>query len=175
MNADGRDALRLVAATLERVAVLCDLINQAYRGDGGWTRETALVAGNRITPAAVAALLEQPGSYLMMALQGHDPVACIHLASVGKTVRLGLFSVYPALQGKGLGDRVLTLAEAHAAQSLGADRITMNVLNRRPELIDYYLRRGYRRVPGTDPYPIHENVGTPRVDGLVLERLEKRI
>ncbi len=172
-------AIQLQPATPEQAAVLCELINQAYRGDGGWTRETALVAGDRISQAAVSALIDRQAphlatAHLMTAHRHRELVACIQLTLTGDAAHLGLFSVWPALQGQGVGHRVLALAEAHGA-ALGARRITMSVLNRRPELIDYYLRRGYRRVVGTDPYPIHQNVGTPRVDGLLLERLEKRL
>lgn len=165
--------LSLDVATREDVADICSLVNEAYRGEVGWTRETDLVAGPRISEKAVLGLIQRPDSYLLVGTVGGEVMACVHLSRSGGTVHVGLLSVAPGMQEQGLGSQVLDEAEQFAADVLGARTLSMKVLEQRPELIAFYERRGYKRIDRTDPFPTGDNVGEPKVSGLTLVRLEK--
>ncbi|MBI5136571.1 MAG: GNAT family N-acetyltransferase [Nitrospirae bacterium] len=168
-------SLSLDVATREDVTDVCTLVNDAYRGEGGWTRETDLVSGPRITEKAVLGLIQRPDSYLLVGTMGGETVACVHLSRSGATAHIGLLSVQPGLQAQGLGSQVLDEAEQFAADVLGARTVSMKVIDQRPELIAFYERRGYKRIDRSDPYPVNDNAGEPKVSGLELLRLEKTL
>ena len=56
---------------------------------------------------------------------------------------VGMFSVSPLLQAKGIGRLLLTAAEDYAKQ-LNCTVLTMTVISTRHELIGWYQRRGYK-------------------------------
>jgi GNAT superfamily N-acetyltransferase len=64
---------------------------------------------------------------------------------------LGMLTVRPTSQGGGLGKYFLEHSEK-VARGWGCDRIRMTVIDRRPELIAYYERRGYVRTGVTMPF-----------------------
>lgn len=90
---------------------------------------------------------------------------------------IGMFAVHPDLQGQGIGDVVLNAAETFAKRHFGSDahpcRLTMSILNHRPELLAYYQRRGYQLTGSTMPFPTDGNNGEPLRDDLQLLELEK--
>lgn len=165
--------IELESARLEDVGPLCQLINIAYRGEQGWTRETDIVAGERITTEAVRALLDDPSAHMLVVRSGNGLDACICVEQYGGAAHIGTFAVAPGLQGQGLGSQVLELAERFALALPGIERLRMLVVSPREELIAYYLRRGYIKTGHTQDYPVHLNVGVPRVDGLTVEYLDK--
>ena len=57
----------------------------------------------------------------------------------------GQFGVEPALQGMGIGARLLHFVEAHA-RATGAKEIALDTAEPATHLIDYYMRHGYRVV-----------------------------
>jgi GNAT superfamily N-acetyltransferase len=56
---------------------------------------------------------------------------------------LGMLCVAPRRQSGGAGKRLITAAERTAVERFGAERMEMTVIDRRPELIAFYQRRGY--------------------------------
>ncbi|MCK9893588.1 GNAT family N-acetyltransferase [Frankia sp. AgB32] len=74
----------------------------------------------------------------------------------------GLFAVSPTQQGAGVGGALLALAEQHARGAWSAGWMEMVVIAQRAELIDWYLRRGYRRTGETRPFPYDDTrLGEP--------------
>lgn len=67
---------------------------------------------------------------------------------------LGMLCVDPALQAAGLGRTLIAAAEAQAVRDFGSSAIEMTVIDRRPELIAWYERRGYVRTGETRPFPV---------------------
>lgn len=90
---------------------------------------------------------------------------------------IGMFAVQPDLQGQGVGDTILNAAETFATRHFGSEthpcRLTMSILNHRPELLAYYQRRGYQLTGKSDPFPVDGNNGEPLRDDLRLLELEK--
>ena len=165
---------------------IAQLVNSAYRGDAarqGWTSESDLLDGQRTDPASLAAELAGPNPSTMLCLRDASPgpiLACVFLEKVpvGDTaVRcyLGMLTVSPALQDRGLGRILLDRAEIYA-RDWGASAVVMTVISLRDTLSAWYDRRGYRRTGETKPFPHgDERFGVPRRKDLHFVVLEKAL
>src|SRR5699024_5342134 len=83
---------------------------------------------------------------------------------------LGLFAVRPAMQGRGLGGRLLE-AQAELLASAGVDVLVIQVLQGRPELQRWYQRHGFTPVGRAVPF-----AGNPdwlKVAGLGMDIMER--
>lgn len=171
------ESLTIRTAVAEDVEALLELIHSAYRGTGGrngWTTEAELIAGPRTTRDLLAADLEDPTITLLVA-GAHEGCAAVTHRAGEPTASFGMFAVRPGLQGSGLGSAVLAAAEEHA-RSGGATTMEMCVIDRRPELIAWYERRGYLRTGETRPFPYGEpGVGSPHEDDLRFTVLTKSL
>lgn len=154
------------------------LVNSAYRGDSsrqGWTTEADLLDGLRTDRDEVRELIEQPDSLILLCLDGDALIGTTHIRRAGSVAELGMFTIRPGLQGRGLGRQFLAEAERVARERWGVTAMRMAVISRRHELIAYYERRGYRRTGQLREFPRHHpRYGIPKVDDLELEVLEKR-
>lgn len=144
-------------ATFADLSDLHPLIERAYRGTaarGGWTHEADLVTGARTDIATLAGLLAGP-SRLLVARDGDAIIGCVNIVDRGGGLAyLGLLCVDPQRQTGGIGKRLMAAAEAVAHDSFAADRIEMTVIERRTELITWYMRHGYVPSGETRPFPI---------------------
>jgi len=165
--------LELEAAREVHIEEICDLVNLAYRGKHGWTKETDLIGGDRLDVNEVKGYIENSNTYLLIALYCGEIVSCICIKKEGDSAIIGLFSVHPKLQGTGIGKIILSQAENYASTKLKIKKYVMVVVSQRIELISYYERRGYFRMGNIQEYPTHLNVGTPLKRGLTIEYLEK--
>lgn len=166
-------------ATNDDVADIVALVESAYRGDssrGGWTTEADILDGRRTDADDVCAVLERPGSRMLLAERADALVGCCQLEHRGETCYFGMFAVRPGLQGGGLGKVVMAEAERIARDDWGAETMEMTVISVREELIAFYERRGYRRTGELSPFPYgDERFGLPRREGLAFERLVKSL
>jgi ribosomal protein S18 acetylase RimI-like enzyme len=157
-------AITLRPATAHDVPNIVGLVESAYRGQSsraGWTTEADLIGGQRTDAAAVAALLEPPDNLVLLAL-APELLGCCHIQRRGDRAYFGLFAVDPRQQGRGLGDLLLTTAERRAAHDWQAPTMEMTVLAQRPELIAWYVRRGYVATGERRPFPYgDERFGRP--------------
>lgn len=157
-----------------------DLVNSAYRGDGskqGWTTEADLIGGQRSDTATIKELIDRDDSMILIAENENSGniEGCVHLEKHGEKCYLGMLTVKPNLQGKGLGAEMLEEAEAFA-QFWDCNRIFMTVIAQRTELIQWYEKHGYKNTGETKPFPYgDERFGLPKVEGLFFVVLEKRI
>lgn len=161
-----------------RLALAADLpalhpvIERAYRGDSaraGWTFESDLLDGARTDPEELAAILESPAERLLVALSDEGaPIGCVQVTDRGEGLAyLGLLCIDPALQAGGMGRAMIAAAESLARDVFGARTMEMTVIDRRPELIAYYERRGYALTGETRPFPIELD---PPLDMVVLAK-----
>lgn len=127
--------------------VLAELVNHAYGrtdDESGWTSEAELIEGPRIRTEEVGELVESPDHAVLVAEHEGEIVGCVHLAPRGEGVcELGLLSVRPDRQAQGLGRRLLGAGEAYACEHLDAERIVIDVISAREELLEWYEHRGY--------------------------------
>lgn len=158
------------------VPTLLQIVQAAYRGEGGWTTEAHLVRGYRADEAEVRGMLEDPSVLLLVAEEpaardlppastpdGTAPESTGHARLLGccytrrdatdpTRAELGLFAVDPSAQGRGVGRFLL---EEHASKraSQGVRILELCVLQNRPELRAWYERRGFRATGTTLPFP----------------------
>ncbi len=168
-------------AVPDDLPALLNLIQSAYRGDssrGGWTHEADLIAGQRTDLATLAGILADPSHLLLIASDdaGHV-MGCVELTDLGDgRCYLGLLSVDPTLQSRGLGKQLITAAEADARTRFGAGHMEMTVIGQRSELIAYYQRRGYGLTGEERPFPYEDGrFGTPKRDDLAFVVLTRAL
>ncbi|MFW5453554.1 GNAT family N-acetyltransferase [Thioalkalivibrio sulfidiphilus] len=168
-------------ATPADAEAIARLVNLAYRpleqGDDavppGWTHECDLLSGARISATQVHDILVETDSVVLLGLQGTEPVACVHVRKDGQNASIGMLAVNPRHQGLGLGKQMLDLAERFALEHYSAQQFIMSVVCERPELMAFYLRRGYRPTGTVLEYPLKAGVGQPKRAGLMVEILGK--
>jgi len=165
--------LVLEIAKAEQVENICDLVNLAYRGENGWTKETALVGGDRSNANEVQEYLSNPNVHLLVAVVNGEIVSCVCIEKEEDSAYIGFLTVHPKVQGIGIGKEILYQAEKYASTKLNARKYVMVVVSQRTELIAYYERRGYTRTGKTQEYPTHLNVGVPLKRDLTVEYFEK--
>ncbi|MEU8629699.1 GNAT family N-acetyltransferase [Streptomyces sp. NPDC048669] len=178
-TAPPRDSAELTFrdATDADVPALVELIQSAYRGDSsraGWTTEADILQGRRTDPQGVRAVVEDPGSRMLVVERDGGPVACCQLEHRGEAAYFGMFAVRPSLQGGGLGKVIIAEAERTVRESWGVREMHMTVISVREDLIAWYERRGYRRTGKMSPFPYgDERFGIPQRDDLAFELLVK--
>lgn len=158
------------------IPALVDLINRAYRGDDGngrWTSEHHLVAGDRISANDLARSLQQDNVEFVVGCRNQTPICCIALTHFSDYVELGTFAVDPMLQGGGEGKAILDYAEQLARRY--APVCEVSVVSPNTHLIAFYQRRGYEDTGLRKAYPLDMNVGTPMVENLDLTILRKKL
>ncbi|GGY93700.1 GNAT family N-acetyltransferase [Streptomyces avidinii] len=172
-------ALSFRSAVETDVPELVELVESAYRGDAsraGWTTEADYLDGQRTDPDGVRAVIAAPDGVLLVVERAGELVACCQLEHRDDHVYFGMFAVRPGLQGGGLGKEILAEAERRAREAWGAKEMRMTVVNVREELIEYYVRRGYRRTGELSPFPYgDERFGVPLRDDLAFELLVKSL
>jgi N-acetylglutamate synthase-like GNAT family acetyltransferase len=157
-----------VSAPSIRIAGVADLpaihalIERAYRGDSaraGWTHESDLLSEDRTSLAELAAIVGDSDKRILIAEQGGAIVGCVEVTKEDEGVGyFGMLTVDPALQAGGLGKILIAAAEAEAVRTFGATRMELAVVDKRPELIAYYERRGYVATGEVKPFPAPEAI-----------------
>lgn len=133
------------------------VVERAYRGDSaraGWTHEADLVSGERTDIETLRTLIDGD-SRLLVALDGDTILGCVNVANRGDGLAyLGLLCVDPQLQAGGIGRKLVSAAEEAARDTFAATRIEMTVIDRRAELIAWYVRHGYAPTGEARPFPV---------------------
>jgi ribosomal protein S18 acetylase RimI-like enzyme len=167
----------ITKATLNDVAALTLLVNTAYRGpesQKGWATEAHLIDGQRVDQDMITEYINDANATLLKYTNDDGVLeACVYLEEKDEKLYLGMLSVFPRLQAKGLGRKLLLAAEEFARSS-HKKIITMTVITSRHELISWYERRGYKRTGEILPFHAEEKFGIPKAH-IELEVLEKRV
>jgi ribosomal protein S18 acetylase RimI-like enzyme len=154
------------------IPVLTRLVNSAYREEGGWTHESHLLEGPRTNEAGIIELMHDLQSMILKYTDEKDALTgCVYLQKQGDKLYLGLLSVSPVLQGRGVGRNLLEAAVAYARE-MQCTSIRITVISVRHELIAWYERHGYKRTGETEPFPAGEKFGIQkqRLELVVLEK-----
>ena len=153
------------------IPALHRLVESAYRGEtarAGWTHEADLLETPRTSVASLAAVIDNPDELLLVFFSAGELVGCVQLTRrAGDRAYLGLLTVDPQRQARGLGRHILAAAEAEAASAFGARTMELSVVSQRAELISYYERRGYRLTGEQRPFPVEVE---PPLSLAVLEK-----
>lgn len=162
-------------ATETDIPSLDKLVNSAYRGESskkGWTTEADLLGGIRTDADGLKKMMSEPGAVILKYTgEENELQGCVFLKQKGSKLYLGMLTVHPELQAKGIGKKLLSAAEAYAHQK-GCDGITMTVISVRHELIAWYERHGYQKTGETEPFPTDPSFGLPKqaLEFVVMEK-----
>jgi ribosomal protein S18 acetylase RimI-like enzyme len=163
-------------ADLDAIAAL---VNSAYRGDSsraGWTTEAEYLEGQRTDAERLREQLAAAAGAVLLTLRDDDGalLGSVWLEPRGEDVwYLGMFTIRPDLQARGLG-RVLLDESERFVRSRGARRMRITVIQLRASLIEWYERRGFRATGESVAFPYgDERSGIPLRDDLQLIVFEK--
>ncbi len=163
-------------ATSEDIPSLEKLLNSAYRGEDskkGWTTEADLLKGDLRTDAATLdKLMQTPGAaFLKYANDQGQVEGCVFLQKKEKRLYLGMLSVSPMIQAKGVGKELMAAAEEYARDKHCCS-IFMKVISVRKELIAWYERKGYYKTGETEPFPDDDRFGiaTQQLEFIIMEK-----
>ena len=172
---------------------IIDLANVAYRKTGpgsSWNSEEGLISGHRLTDSLLRdEFVRKPEAHLLVYREAPErPLLgtvwiepkkneASSLASKNKdaTWYLGLLTVRPDSQARGLGKEILSAAEDFV-RAQGGNRISLTVLHVRSTLIAWYQRRGYALTGETEPWHYDDQrFGIPLRDDLYFVVMEKSL
>jgi len=165
----------ITPAVIADATELDKLVNSAYRGDSsrqGWTTEADILDGTRTDAAAIAELIQTPETTLLKYVEENEILACVELKKEDDKLYLGMLTVKPNLQGKGIGKLLLKEAEEEAKRQ-NCTSIFMTVISVRKELIDWYVRHGYQLTGERKPFAFNDpRFGQPKqpLEFIVLEK-----
>lgn len=166
----------ILIADEKDISTLVALMDSAYRGENskqGWTSEADLFIGEKRTDeTTVGNLIKKSGAVFLKYVNEDGTIdGCVFLHKKENRLYLGMFSVSPLAQGKGIGKKLLAAADEYAKKE-NCSLIYMTVITVRTELIAWYERNGYRRTDRVLPFPVDERFGAPtqRLEMLVLEK-----
>lgn len=166
---------KILPATATDVPALNRLVNSAYRGDTsrqGWATEADLLDGTRIDEAALLELINKPDTTVLTYAEDGSILGCVELRKEGTGLYLGMLSVRPDLQAKGIGKKLMFAGEDFGRQQ-GCTKMFMTVISVRNTLIDWYVRHGYRLTGERKPFNMpDERWGIPKqqLEFVVLEK-----
>lgn len=160
------------------ISSLVALMDSAYRGENskqGWTSEADLFVGQKRTDeTTVSNLIRKPGAIFLKYLNEEGTIeGCVFLHKKDTRLYLGMFSVSPPAQGKGIGKKLLAASEDYATKEK-CTLIYMTVITVRKDLIAWYERNGYTKTERVLPFPVDERFGVP-TQPLEMIVLEKRL
>ena len=124
-------------------SALVALINVAFGP------EQIAIEGDRINAEKLQPLFSR-GKFLL--LEDDEGLAgCVYAEVRGSRGYLGLLSLRPALQGRGLGKRLMELAEEYLVGA-GCQAADLRTISARADLVPMYEHLGYH-ITGTAPMP----------------------
>jgi ribosomal protein S18 acetylase RimI-like enzyme len=154
------DSIRVRAAREGDTDAIVSIVNEAY------LVEAFFVAGDRTHRAEVRDLVGAGQCYV--AEDGGRVVACVEVAAKDGRGYFGMLAVSPAIQGRGLGRRLIGFAEDTTRQA-GCTLMDIKVVSVRPDLVGFYESLGYD-VTGTESY-----VHRPLLQPCHFVRMPKRL
>ena len=166
----------ILKAVIEDIPAIVTLLNKSYRGDlskKGWTTEANLLKGNhRTDETTLHKLFNLPGSgFLKHVNEKNELQGCVFLQKKEDKLYLGMLSVSPLLQAKGVGKQLMAASEKIANEQ-SCHSIFMKVISVRHELIAWYERQGYQKTGKTEPFPVDNRFGIPTqpLEFIILEK-----
>jgi ribosomal protein S18 acetylase RimI-like enzyme len=165
----------VTAASEKDIPSLNILVNSAYRGEGskqGWTTEADLLGGIRTDEESLKELILQPDAIILKYEEENKILGCVYLKEENNKIYLGMLTVAPQLQNRGIGT-ILLAASEDEARKRNCIAIFMSVISIRTELIDWYKKRGYYDTGKTKPFPADDpRFGIPKLplEFIILEK-----
>jgi ribosomal protein S18 acetylase RimI-like enzyme len=139
----GSNPISVAQAPRVRMALESDAQAVARLINAAFIVEKVAFDGDRVDLVGVSVLMNK-GTFLVAEAEDSGELAgCVYLEPHGDRCYLGLLSVAPALQGKGLGRRLAAAAEEFA-RNAGCRSMDLRIISpRRDTLLPVYTRLGY--------------------------------
>jgi N-acetylglutamate synthase-like GNAT family acetyltransferase len=131
-------------AEQEDIPALTQLINAAF------VVEQIAIEGDRIDPDKVRDYMTR-GKFLLLE-DATSLIGCVYVELRADHGYVGLLSVEPMLQNKGLGRRLMAAAEQSFGDA-GCTAVDLRIISARPELLRFYGKLGYAET-GISPMPV---------------------
>jgi ribosomal protein S18 acetylase RimI-like enzyme len=163
-------------ATEKDIPELNVLINSAYRGDTskqGWTTEADLLGGIRTDEESLKEMIQNPNASILKYSAENKILGCVFLKKEDNKLYLGMLTVSPQLQNKGIG-KILLKASEDEARKTNCQAIFMTVISQRTELINWYKKHGYADTGEKKPLPEDDpRFGIPKtkLEFIVMEKV----
>jgi ribosomal protein S18 acetylase RimI-like enzyme len=158
------------------VQALANLVNSAHRGETsrkGWTTDADFLEGIRSDVNQISQMINEKDATIIKCNASNGTLlGCVYLQMQGVQLYLGMLSVSPDIQARGIGKQLMNYSEQYALCK-GCSRIVMTVITLRHELIAWYERRGYVKTPEVKPFPDDPNLGIPKqkLEFVVMEKI----
>lgn len=146
-------------APVIRVATEADAGAIARVVNAAFAVEAFFKQGERTSAGQVCEMM-RAGVFLVVDDAHGVPMACAYVSIRGETGYLGMLSVDPVAQGRGLG-RLLTEAAESRCRAAGCRVAEIHVVNLREELPGFYRRLGFIETGATLPFPEDEETTRP--------------
>ena len=144
--------MQVRVAAPQDVEGLTGLINTAFR-----KAESFFIDGDRIDSESVRSLMGK-GQFLVIR-ESSLYIGCVYLELRGERAYLGLLSVNPELQKRGIGSVLMKAAEEECVKT-GCRYVDLKTVNLRADNRAFYGRRGYVET-GTEPFPVELDTKSP--------------
>ena len=154
----------ITPAVIEDISVIVQLVNSAYRGESsktGWTTEAELLDGVRTDAASITEMIHDPNAVILNYVEDGLFRGCVYLKKEADKLYLGMLTVLPKFQTKGIGKHLMEAAE-HYANTHQCKMIEITVISVRQELINWYERRGFIKTGESKPFPNETKFGIPK-------------
>ena len=157
--------MKISKATSKNIPLLVTLINSAYRGDDskkGWTTEADLLGGIRTDDDSLEQMITKKDAVILQSFNENNVLqGCVYLQKRKDKMYLGMLTVSPLEQAKGIGKQLLVESEKYAKEQK-CSVIEMTVISVRTELIAWYQKHGFNNTGETKPFPDDIKFGIPK-------------
>lgn len=177
------ETIQFRIATPDDAPQIQNLIQSAFRAEdtrARWTGSPELASQFHISVDEVLTSMSKPDCAVLVAT---DPTSTGDNNALVATVeafrrtpdlaRLSMLAVNSTRQRGGLGRAVLAHAEDYCRRTWGVQRLGLNALSTRGELIAWYERCGFARTGETSAFPRERFAGMDLPEDLCFVELEK--
>jgi len=118
-------------------------------------------------------LIQQKDSVILKYIDSSNKIiGCVHLEKKDDRMYLGMLTVSPPLQARGIGKELMKASEAHAKKH-NCNSVYMSVITDRTELMSWYERHGYKNTGIKKQFPSEDpRFGLPKknLEFVILEK-----
>ncbi|KAI8576507.1 hypothetical protein K450DRAFT_291392 [Umbelopsis ramanniana AG] len=124
------------------------VVNAAYRSEGGWTTESKIVAGERATMEEIEKAIQcnRAPNILLLAFMSDEVVGTVQVQhnEGDDEAEIGLFSVSPKRQSGGIGGKLIREALRMIKEDLHYKHACVHVLENRTDILAWYRKLGFK-------------------------------
>ncbi|KAH8734223.1 acyl-CoA N-acyltransferase [Ilyonectria robusta] len=168
-------------ATLDDASQLQAMVESAFRAEDSrqdWTADMKLGESFRLDVKEIITQINKPDGAILMATDNNNN-ALVGSVEVFKRsddlARISMLAVDQTCQRGGIGRQVLAYAEDYCQKTWGVNKLGLNALETRQELIKWYMRRGYEKTGETSPFPRDRVAELDLPEDLCFIELEKDV